>query len=81
MSIEVTTITGPAYWASYLINGDSSGMEDSEIAACDAWVEAQAPWYIVSTTEEEPRFTWSYDLHGGTARGGDVLDYIAHKPT
>lgn len=30
----------PTYALSYLINGDSSGMEDSDIAACDAWFNA-----------------------------------------
>lgn len=36
--MEAITLTAPSYWASYLINGDSSGMEDQEIAACDAWI-------------------------------------------
>ena len=27
----------------------------------------------------EPSFTWSFGDCGGTARGGDVLDYIARK--
>ncbi len=31
--------TLPAYWASYLINGDSSGLEESEKAACDSFLE------------------------------------------
>jgi len=31
-------LTAPSYWASYLINGDASGMDDDEIKACDAWI-------------------------------------------
>ena len=37
--MNVETATAPAYWASYLINGDASGLEGDEIAACDAWIE------------------------------------------
>jgi len=29
----------PAYWASYLINGDASGISDSDKQNCDAWLE------------------------------------------
>lgn len=42
----VETYTAPSYWASYFINGDSSGMEDDEIATADAflaWVGLGAP--------------------------------------
>lgn len=29
----------PTYALSYLVNGDASGMEDSDIEACDTWAE------------------------------------------
>lgn len=32
------TFTAPTNWAVYLINGDCSGMEDDDAAACDAWI-------------------------------------------
>jgi len=32
----------PECWASYLINGDSSGLEDAEIAQVDAWFDSYA---------------------------------------
>jgi len=35
----VETELAPSYWAPYLINGDSSGMEDAEVAQCDAWID------------------------------------------
>lgn len=31
--------TLPAYWASYLINGDASGLEADEKLACDTFLE------------------------------------------
>ena len=35
---KITTVTYsmPIYWASYLINGDASGIDDDEIAEADA---------------------------------------------
>lgn len=33
------TIKGSAYWASYLINGDDSGINETERALADAWCE------------------------------------------
>lgn len=36
---ETVTATAPSYWASYFINGDSSGMEESEIAQANAFAE------------------------------------------
>lgn len=85
MAIEVDTVTAPDYWASYLVNGDHSGLESDEKAACDVWQEGLGDWYVVDVARDEsgeaqePRFTWSYSLYGGTASGGSVVDYVAHK--
>lgn len=38
---EVSTYTLPAHWASYLINGDASGLEDDDQAECDAFIEKE----------------------------------------
>lgn len=37
-SDNVVTYTAPSAWASYLINGDASGLEDGEQATVDAWL-------------------------------------------
>ena len=81
MTREVETFTGPEAWACYIINGQDDNLDDSDLAACDAWVASLARngWEIVSITEDEPRFTWHYRLYGGTAEGGSVVDYIAYK--
>lgn len=81
MAIEVDTVTLPAYWASALVNGDFSGLTPAErdaLHASLASLQARG-WYVVSTTEDDSRFTWSFRLYGGTADGGDVLDYIVHR--
>jgi hypothetical protein len=83
---DVTTATGPAYWASYLVNGDDSGLTPEEKAAADAWIAKLGDYSVVGIASDEegesqePRFTWHYDLHSGTdTRGGDVVDYVIHK--
>ncbi len=70
-------ITGSAYWASYLINGDASGLTDREVALANHWLASNEIKNIVSCSDES-HFTWNYDLHTGDvmARGGDVLEYI-----
>ena len=80
MAKEQTTITLPAYWASYIINGDDSGLEPSEREIADRAIarECGDEWSIVSC-DDEPRFTWSYRLYNPEADcdGGEVLEYIA----
>lgn len=77
----IRTITGAAYWASYIINGDDSGLEPDEKALCDAWLarELEEGERVVSCGDES-RFSWSYDLYTGTdAAGGDLLEYVVLK--
>jgi len=37
--MDTYTRTAPSAWASYLINGDASGVDDADIAAADAFQE------------------------------------------
>lgn len=83
---NITTATGPAYWASALVNNDLSGMEPEEVAAMEAWLSRNAEWKVVDIARDaageaiEARFTWSYELHGGVnAKGGEVLEYVLHR--
>lgn len=76
----VTTETElmPAHWANYLINGDPSGMEDNDITRCDEHIDKIIGFRDASVTVEddaEPFFSWSFDLHGGNAKGGELLEY------
>ncbi len=65
----------PVYWASYLINDDASGLEDGEQSVCDAYLEQQGFKEIFLDNNEESYFSWSYNLYGGNASGGDLLNY------
>ena len=78
---ETRTVTGAAYWASYLINGDSSGLEPAEKALCDAWLARELePGEDVVSCDDESRFSWSYGLYtGADCAGGDLLDYTVVK--
>ena len=84
---DVTTVTGPSYWASYLVNGDDSSLTPEEKAAADAWNERLGDYYVVGIADDEetgqsqePRFSNHYDIHSGTDfRGGDVVDYVVHR--
>ena len=78
----IVTVRAPAYMASYLVNGDASGVTAEEILAVEEWLEGLEILDVARDAEGDcldPHFTWSFDLYGGTARGGDVLDYIARE--
>lgn len=87
MTIQVTTATAPSYWASYLVNGDHSGLSHDEKMHADMWLYRNRPWYVVDVVRDdngeayEDRFTWSYDLYDlmATVRGGSVIDYVLHS--
>jgi hypothetical protein len=84
MATQTDTVTLPAYWAPALINGDFSGLEDDpvEAARCRAIIrEYEAEGWGFVGCEDEPRFTWNYDLYdpGATSRGGDVLEYTISR--
>ena len=78
----IVTVTAPAHMASYLVNNDTSGVTAEEILAVEEWLEGLEILDVARDADGEclePHFTWSFDLYGGTARGGDVLDYIARE--
>lgn len=74
--MKARIITGPAYWASALVNGDQSGLTTDEVIRLNAWLAKElSPRESVVCCSEESRFTWHYALYGGECAGGDVLDY------
>lgn len=68
---ETTTRRLPAYWASYLINGDASGMEDDERAEADEYLDSLgAGWSCCDVGEVD--FSHTNDAN---RLGGDVATY------
>jgi hypothetical protein len=73
---SIYVATGAACWASYLINGDASGLNDNERSLADAWCERELGPNDAIVDCGEPYFTSHYDLYTGAPyRGGDVVDY------
>ena len=78
--IEIIEYTLPAYWASYLINGDSSSLSDEETAEADNFV-ASINAYCVNCADEwseghnEFGFNDANNLRGETL----VFEFIANK--
>jgi hypothetical protein len=71
----IETITGAAHWASYLINNDSSSLDDSERALADTWRKLNRIASVIDC-EDEARFSWHFGLHTGSDfAGGEVVDY------
>ena len=88
MTLEVDEITLPAFLACALINGDESGLEESDERVLARVYAMLGDWEVVSVAEDsvtgetqEARFTWEYRRYGGDASGGDVLDYVIHRHT
>lgn len=51
-NLEPVTYTLPAYWASYLINGDASGISDNDRNQCDAFLAREGLPGPVSCSDE-----------------------------
>ena len=75
MTIKTETFELPIYWASYLVNGDDSGLEDREIAEIDSFLDSIPGWYCVGVGEGS-YFSYSNDA---SSLGGDVAEFIFHK--
>lgn len=74
--IEVSTVTLPAFLASALVNGDTSGLSDADLPLVEAAHAYVAPGRIVSA-EGEPYFARTCDLPGFHL-GCDVMEYTVH---
>ena len=69
--MDTVTYTAPAYWASYIVNGDSSGLDPSEHEAADAFLATLPPDAVIAECEEVG-FAWSNDA---TDEGGNCCTY------
>jgi uncharacterized protein DUF6926 len=71
--IKTATYILPAYWASYLINGDASGLSPAEGRQVDAWLAINDNPNICDCGESY--FSRTCDVPGALA--GDVCEYTA----
>jgi hypothetical protein len=64
----------PSAWASYLVNGDSSGIDDTEIAQANAF----AAWLGAPIVDcQYYGFKWTHDAVQFGAASADCHTYIA----
>jgi len=75
MKQEVYTL--PEYWASYLINGDHSGLEDADLNKIEEFLTRCKLhyWNCVSCSEE----SWYQNANDASSLGGNVLEYTFLK--
>lgn len=78
-SLEVLTATAPSHWASYLINGDDSGLEPEEKAAADAWIDRHQDWGMPVSCEDAG-FMWRHDAYAECPLGADCQTYTFLVP-
>ncbi len=69
----VVTYELPVYWASYLINGDDSGLEPGEKKTIDRWLKKEGYPDFVDVSED----VWFSRRNDATNLGGDVAEYKA----
>ena len=72
MSIKTDIVEAPIHWNCYLINGDCSGMDEEQIAACDKYF---AGMRVIDCNTDTERFTNCADLFGSTSKGDTVCEY------
>jgi hypothetical protein len=70
--MKTITFEAPAYWASYLINGDASGLGHVEKAKADKFISQQGKNVRAVCCSDEP-YIGQFD---GLTR--DMLSYTAH---
>lgn len=75
-AIKTLTYTLPVYWASYLINGDDSGLVNGEKEQIDKWLSKEGDPCFVDVSSDS-YFAWRNDA---TSLGGDVTEYTAIYP-
>ena len=75
-ALSLYSYEAPAAWAAYLVNGDHSGLEESEIAEADAMLSKVTEWIgngqCVGCSEES---TFRYRPREFGTLGGDFLTY------
>ncbi len=66
-------LTAPSAWASYLFNGDASGMSEDDLVACDSWRAARFVGEAIFCTDA--RFMWLHDAYDYMPLGADCQVY------
>ncbi len=71
MKLTLHEYTLPAHWASYLINGDASGIDEADQLAADAFLSKHNLPGPVSCSDEQ----WFAARNDAGTLAGDVMTY------
>ena len=72
--MNVYKLTAPSAWASYLLNGDDSGIDPQEKAQANAWIEREGLGLPVSC--EDAGFRWHHEAYNECPLGADCQEYV-----
>lgn len=72
--MKVCKAIAPSAWASYLINGDASGLPDDEIPIVRAWLKRMG-WGEPASCEDAG-FMWYHDARQEMPCGADCQTYV-----
>ncbi len=61
MTRKIFKLTAPSHWASYLINGDASGMSGEDLSQCNGWLEEEFGEAADAVDCEDAGFRWRHD--------------------
>lgn len=70
--LTTSLLTLPAYWAGYLINGDTEGMSPHEVSVAEAFEREHG---ACTGCSEEPFFQHHHDASADGVLAGDCLHY------
>ena len=75
---DTITFTAPSAWASYLINGDASGLDEQDKEDCDRWIMLNRLGDPVSC--ENAGFIHRHDAFAVCPLGADCQTYAFLVP-
>lgn len=76
--MRVFKLLAPSVWATYLINGDDSGIEPADKDAADAWIRREG--LGTPTSCEDAGFGWTHDALIEQPLGADLQEYTFLTP-
>lgn len=76
MELNLTEYTLPVYWASYLFNGDASGLQDNEQAEIDAFIKREGLSWPLALSED----SWFAHSNDAGTLACDVATYTFESP-
>ncbi len=71
--MNIVKLKAPSAWASYLINGDATGISTEDKEAADQWLESLGMGEPIDA--EDCGFCWTHDAGNVMPLGADCQEY------